>query len=57
MVYHSLREEWEKQGVIFDSIEDGLKNHPDLFREYFGTVIPTQDNKFSAMNAAVWSGG
>ena len=57
MVYHSLCEEWEKQGVIFDSIEDGLKNHPDLFREYFGTVIPTQDNKFAAMNAAVWSGG
>ena len=57
MVYHSLREEWAKQGVIFDSIEDGLKNHPDLFREYFGTVIPTADNKFSAMNAAVWSGG
>ena len=57
MVYHSLREEWAKQGVIFDSIEDGLKNHPDLFREYFGTVIPAQDNKFSAMNAAVWSGG
>ena len=56
MVYHSLREEWAKQGVIFDSIEDGLKNHPDLFREYFGTVIPAQDNKFSAMNAAVWSG-
>ena len=57
MVYHSLREEWANQGVIFDSIEDGLKNHPDLFREYFGTVIPAQDNKFSAMNAAVWSGG
>ena len=57
MVYHSLREEWEKQGVIFDSIEDGLKNHPELFREHFGTVIPTGDNKFSAMNSAVWSGG
>ena len=57
MVYHSLREEWEKQGVIFDSIEDGLKNHPELFREHFGTVIPTQDNKFAAMNSAVWSGG
>ena len=39
MVYHSLREEWEKQGVIFDSIEDGLKNHPELFREHFGTII------------------
>ncbi len=57
MVYHSLREEWAKQGVIFDSIEDGLKNHPELFREHFGTVIPTHDNKFAAMNSAVWSGG
>jgi Fe-S cluster assembly protein SufB len=57
MVYHSLKEEWEKQGVIFDSIEDGLKNHPELFREHFGTVIPAADNKFSAMNSAVWSGG
>jgi Fe-S cluster assembly protein SufB len=57
MVYHSLREEWAKQGVIFDSIEDGLKNHPELFREHFGTIIPTHDNKFSAMNSAVWSGG
>ena len=57
MVYHSLKEEWESQGVIFDSIEDGLKNHPDLFRQYFSTIVPPEDNKFSAMNAAVWSGG
>jgi len=57
MVYHSLKQEWEDKGVIFDSIEDGLKNHPELFRKYFGTVIPTADNKFSAMNSAVWSGG
>jgi len=57
MVYHSLREEWESQGVIFDSIEDGLRNHPELFREYFSTVIPPQDNKFAALNSAVWSGG
>ena len=57
MVYHSLREEWAAQGVIFDSIEDGLKNHPELFREHFGTIIPMHDNKFAAMNAAVWSGG
>ncbi len=57
MVYHSLKEEWEAKGVIFDSIEDGLKNHPELFREYFGTVIPAADNKFAALNAAVWSGG
>jgi Fe-S cluster assembly protein SufB len=57
MVYHSLKEEWEQQGVIFESIEDGLKKYPDLFREYFSTVIPTADNKFSALNSAVWSGG
>ena len=57
MVYHSLKEEWASAGVIFDSIEDGLKNHPELFREHFGTIIPAADNKFSALNAAVWSGG
>ena len=57
MVYHSLRKEWEDKGVIFDSIEDGLKNHPEIFREHFGTIIPTHDNKFAAMNSAVWSGG
>jgi Fe-S cluster assembly protein SufB len=57
MVYHSLKQEWEEKGVIFDSIEEGLKNHPDLFREHFGTVIPPRDNKFAAMNSAVWSGG
>ncbi len=57
MVYHSLKEEWDSKGVIFDSIEDGLTNHPELFREHFGTVIPSADNKFSAMNSAVWSGG
>jgi len=57
MVYHSLKKEWDEKGVIFDSIEDGLKKHPELFRKYFGTVIPTADNKFSAMNSAVWSGG
>jgi Fe-S cluster assembly protein SufB len=57
MVYHSLREEWEEQGVIFESIEDGLKRYPELFREYFATVVPTADNKFAALNSAVWSGG
>ncbi|NOZ50625.1 MAG: Fe-S cluster assembly protein SufB [Chloroflexi bacterium] len=57
MVYHSLREEWEKLGVVFVSIEDGLKHHEDLFREYFSTVIPPTDNKFAALNSAVWSGG
>ena len=43
--------------MIFDSIEDGLRNHPDLFKQYFATVIPQADNKFSALNSAVWSGG
>jgi len=57
MVYHSLKKEWEDKGVIFDSIEEGLKHHPELFRQYFGTVVPPQDNKFAAMNSAVWSGG
>jgi Fe-S cluster assembly protein SufB len=57
MVYHSIQEHLKKQGVIFLSIEDGLRQHPDLFREYFGTVIPIEDNKFAALNSAVWSGG
>ena len=57
MVYHSLKKEWEKLGVVFLSIEDGLKQHPDLFQEYFATVVPPTDNKFAALNSAVWSGG
>ncbi|HNR46117.1 MAG TPA: Fe-S cluster assembly protein SufB [Anaerolineaceae bacterium] len=57
MVYHSIQEHLEKQGVIFLSIEDGLRQHPDLFRQYFGTVVPIEDNKFAALNSAVWSGG
>ena len=57
MVYHSLKEQWSEQGVIFESIEEGLRLYPDLFREHFSTVIPTADNKFAALNSAVWSGG
>ena len=57
MIYHSVQEDLEKQGVIFLSIEEGLRQNPDLFREYFSTVIPIQDNKFAALNSAVWSGG
>lgn len=57
MVYHSIQENLEKIGVIFLSIEDGLRKHPEIFREYFGTVIPIEDNKFAALNSAVWSGG
>ncbi len=57
MVYHKIQDHLEKQGVIFLSIEEGLRQHPDLFREYFSTVIPIEDNKFAALNSAVWSGG
>ncbi len=57
MVYHSIQDNMKKLGVIFLSIEEGLRQHPDLFREYFGTVIPIEDNKFAALNSAVWSGG
>jgi Fe-S cluster assembly protein SufB len=57
MVYHSVLEHLEKQGVIFLSIEEGLRQYPDLFWEYFGTVIPIEDNKFAALNSSVWSGG
>ena len=57
MVYHNIQEHLAKQGVIFLSIESGLREHPELFRKYFGTVIPIGDNKFAALNSAVWSGG
>ena len=57
MVYHSIQAQLEKQGVIFLSIENGLRQYPDLFRKYFSTVIPVEDNKFAALNSAVWSGG
>jgi Fe-S cluster assembly protein SufB len=57
MVYHNIKEHLAEQGVIFKSIEDGLREHEDLFREYFGTVVPIEDNKFAALNSAVWSGG
>lgn len=57
MVYHSILEHLEKKGVLFLSIEDGLRKHPDIFEEYFGTVVPIEDNKFAALNSAVWSGG
>jgi Fe-S cluster assembly protein SufB len=57
VVYHSLREEWEKLGVIFLDTDTALKEQPELFKKYFGTVIPAADNKFAALNTAVWSGG
>jgi Fe-S cluster assembly protein SufB len=57
VVYHKINEELERQGVIFLDTDTALKEHPELFQEYFGTVIPSGDNKFSALNTAVWSGG
>jgi len=57
VVYHSLHKELASKGVIFLDTDSGLREHPDLFKEYFGTIIPPGDNKFAALNSAVWSGG
>jgi len=57
VVYHKIREDLEEQGVIFLDTDTGLKQHEDIFREHFASVIPAGDNKFSALNTAVWSGG
>jgi Fe-S cluster assembly protein SufB len=57
VVYHSLKEDLEKLGVIFVSPDQALQEYPDLMQEYFGTIIPPEDNKFAALNTAVWSGG
>jgi Fe-S cluster assembly protein SufB len=57
VIYHSLKEDLQQLGVIFSSPDQALQEHPDLVREYFGTIIPPEDNKFAALNTAVWSGG
>lgn len=57
VVYHNIREDLEKQGVIFMDMDSALREHPDIVKEYFGTIIPPADNKFAALNSAVWSGG
>ncbi|MGH3458981.1 Fe-S cluster assembly protein SufB [Aeromicrobium sp.] len=57
VVYHSIREDLEEQGVLFLDTDTALREHPEIFQEYFTTVIPVGDNKFSALNSAVWSGG
>jgi Fe-S cluster assembly protein SufB len=57
VVYHKINEELERQGVIFLDTDTALKEHPEMFKEYYGSVIPSGDNKFSALNSAVWSGG
>src|ERR1700743_1957714 len=57
VVYHKIREDLEEKGVLFLDTDSALREHPDLFREYYGTVIPAGDNKFAALNTATWSGG
>lgn len=57
VVYGSLQEDLVKQGVIFTDTDSAMRDHPELFRQYFGTIIPSADNKFAALNSAVWSGG
>jgi len=57
VVYHAIREDLEEQGVLFLDTDTALREHEDVFREYFGTVIPVGDNKFAALNTSVWSGG
>ena len=57
VVYHAIREDLEQQGVLFLDTDTGLREHEDIFKEYFGSVIPVGDNKFAALNTAVWSGG
>ncbi len=57
VVYHNVREELTKIGVVFMGTDQALKEYPEIFRTYFGTVVPPEDNKFAALNSAVWSGG
>ena len=57
VVYHSIREDLQKLGVIFLDMDSALREYPEIVRKYFGTIIPTNDNKFAALNTAVWSGG
>ena len=57
VVYHNLREDLASQGVIFEDTDTAVKKHPDLLRKHFGKIIPPEDNKFAALNSAVWSGG
>jgi len=57
VVYHKNREDLERQGIIFTDMDTGLREHPEIVKQYFGTVIPPGDNKFAALNSAVWSGG
>lgn len=57
VIYKRLKQRWEKKGVVFLDTESALKEHPEIFKKYFSTIIPPHDNKFAALNSAVWSGG
>jgi Fe-S cluster assembly protein SufB len=57
VVYHKIRDELGSMGVLFTDMDSALREHPDIVKEYFGTIIPPNDNKFAALNSAVWSGG
>lgn len=57
VIYKSLQQQWANQGVVFCDMSQGLAQHPEIFKKYFATVIPAHDNKFAALNSAVWSGG
>lgn len=57
VVYHSIRKDLESKGVLFTDMDSALRDYPEIVKEYFGTVIPASDNKFAALNGAVWSGG
>jgi len=57
VVYHKIKDELDKLGVIFTDMDTAVREHPDIVKEYFGTIIPANDNKFAALNSAVWSGG
>ncbi|HEX6352871.1 MAG TPA: Fe-S cluster assembly protein SufB [Actinophytocola sp.] len=57
VVYHKIKEDLDQQGVLFTDMDSALRDHPDIVKEYFGTIIPPNDNKFAALNTSVWSGG
>jgi Fe-S cluster assembly protein SufB len=57
VVYHKIKDELDQMGVLFCDMDTALRDHPDIVKEYFGTIIPPNDNKFAALNSAVWSGG
>src|SRR5579871_4623119 len=57
VIYKNLKKRWSDQGVIFSDMSTGLREHEDIVKKYFSTVIPAHDNKFAALNSAIWSGG